>query len=53
MPIRVTLKKEELHLSDEIIGFIRKEITPHGNGAHVLCPKEYLGKIAYLVVCRE
>ncbi len=53
MPIRIDLKDEELHLSDEVEGFLRKEVKPHGNGAHVLCPKEYMGRDVYLVVCKE
>lgn len=53
MPIKVELEEEKLRLTDEIEGFVRKEIKPHGNGAHVLCPKEHLGKTAYLVVCKE
>ncbi len=53
MPIKIELKKEELRLTDEVEGFLRKEIKPQGSGAHVLCPKEYLGRTAYLVVCKE
>ncbi|MBU1683554.1 DUF2080 family transposase-associated protein [Patescibacteria group bacterium] len=33
-----------------IIGFIKRKVTPFGNGAKVDCPKEYLGKKVYLVV---
>ena len=33
-----------------ILGFIRRKVTPFGNGAKVDCPKEYLGKNVYLVV---
>lgn len=33
-----------------ILGFLRKKVTPFGNGAKVDCPKEYLGKTVYLVV---
>ena len=36
-----------------ILGFIRKKVTPFGNGAKVDCPKEYLGKTVYLVVCED
>lgn len=53
MPLKLTVDRGKLHLSDEVEGFIRKEIKPQGNGAHVLCPKEYVGKTAYVVVCKE
>lgn len=36
-----------------ILGFIRRKVTPFGNGAKVNCPKEYLGKDVYLVVCED
>ena len=36
-----------------IQGFIIRKVTPFGNGAKVDCPKEYLGRTVYLVVCDE
>jgi putative transposon-encoded protein len=36
-----------------IIGFLKRKVTPHGTGAKVTCPKEYLGKTAYLVIIDE
>ena len=53
MPLRVELTRETLTLTDEIEGFIQKKVTPFGTGAKVDCPKEYLGRTVYLVVCRE
>jgi putative transposon-encoded protein len=38
---------------DGIIGFVKRKVTPHGTGAKVTCPKEYLGKTAYLVITEE
>jgi len=38
---------------DEVLGFIEKTVTPFGNSAKVDCPKQYIGKRAYLVICRE
>jgi putative transposon-encoded protein len=32
---------------------LKKTVTPFGTGAKVDCPKEYLGKKAYLVICRD
>lgn len=40
-------------ISEEIVEVLRKEISSFGTGAHVVCPKEHKGKIAYIVVCRE
>ena len=36
-----------------ILGFMKRRVTAFGNGAKVNCPKEYLGKIVYLVVFEE
>jgi len=43
------IKKRRLTI-DNIIGFIVRKVTPFGTSAKVSCPKEYLGKIAYLVI---
>ncbi|MGC8988468.1 DUF2080 family transposase-associated protein [Infirmifilum sp.] len=32
---------------------MRKEVVPIGNGAHVICPKEHIGKTVYLVVVKK
>jgi putative transposon-encoded protein len=53
MPKKVELETtKELTLTG-IIGFIKRKVTPHGTGAKVTCPKEYLGKTAYLVITNE
>jgi putative transposon-encoded protein len=36
-----------------IIGFVRRPVVPHGTGAKVTCPREYLGKTAFLVITDE
>ena len=36
-----------------ILGFMKKKVTKFGTGEKVDCPKEYLGKTVYLVVCEE
>jgi putative transposon-encoded protein len=51
--IKITLERGKLQLSDEIVGFIRKKVVPQGNGAHVICPKEYIGRTVYLIVCKD
>lgn len=38
-----------LHLKN-LKGFLVRKVTPFGTGAKVDCPKEYLGKIVYLVI---
>ena len=44
--------KTELKV-EGIVGFMRRKVVPYGTGAAVICPKEFLGKTAYLVVTRE
>ncbi|MFN4132765.1 MAG: DUF2080 family transposase-associated protein [Candidatus Hadarchaeales archaeon] len=34
-------------------GLIQKKVTPLSTGAKVDCPKEFLGRTVYLVVCKE
>lgn len=48
----VKLKKGNFVLKDKAIGFIVKKVTPYGNGAKVDCPKRFIGKKAYLVICK-
>jgi putative transposon-encoded protein len=36
-----------------IIGFVKRKVVPHGTGAKVTCPREYLGKTAYLIITDE
>ena len=38
---------------DEILGFLERRVTPFGNSAKVDCPKKFIGKRVYLVVCKE
>ena len=50
----IKLQQEKLTLQeDQILGFIEKTVTPFGNSAKVDCPKQYIGKRAYLIICRE
>lgn len=51
---RITLEKGKLVLvEDEVLGFLERRVTPFGNSAKVDCPKRFIGKRVYLVVCRE
>lgn len=47
---RINVEKGKLVVNDDIIGFFEKEITPHGNGAKVLCPKKHIGKKVYVLI---
>ena len=48
----IELENGELRLrEDQILGFIEKIVTPFGNSAKVDCPKQYIGKRAYLIIC--
>jgi len=47
------LTGQKLVLSADIEDIIRKKAVPIGNGAHITCPKEYLGRTVYLVVCKD
>jgi putative transposon-encoded protein len=49
----VEINKGKIVLSDEVIGFFQKKVTKFGTGAKVDCPKEYLGKTVYIVVCDD
>lgn len=51
---KITVNKGRLVLQeDEVLGFIEKRVTRFGNSAKVDCPKEYIGKRAYIVVCKD
>lgn len=45
-------KATELRVTG-IEGFFKKQVTRFGTGAKIDCPKEYLGKTVYVVVCTE
>jgi putative transposon-encoded protein len=50
---KVKIKKAaEIHVKG-ISGFVKRKVTKFGTGAKVDCPKEYLGKTVYLVICNE
>ncbi len=50
MPRVVRLETKTKLTVDGIVGFIRRPVVPHGTGAKVTCPKEFLGKTTYLVI---
>jgi putative transposon-encoded protein len=53
MPRRAKLEAKAKLTVDGIVGYVRRPVVPHGTGAKVTCPKEYLGKMAILVITDE
>jgi len=50
---KVVLKRETLTLvEDQILGFLDRRVTPFGNSAKVDCPKEHIGRRAYLIIVK-
>ena len=50
---KIKLQKGNLTLEDEVVGIIEKRVTKFGSGAKVDCPKKYLGKRVYILVCED
>jgi len=50
---KIELRKENLILKDKILGFLEREVTPFGTSAKVDCPKRFIGKRVYLIVCKD
>lgn len=50
---KLAIERGRLVLNEGIVGFFRKTVTKFGTGAKVDCPKEYLGKTVYIVVCED
>jgi putative transposon-encoded protein len=53
MTRKIELSNDKLVLTEDVEGYIIKKVTPFGTGAKVDCPKEYLGRTVYLVVCKQ
>ena len=53
MTQKIRIKRLSFLLEHEAIGFFEKYVTKFGNGAKIDCPKEYLGKKVYVLVCAE
>ena len=50
---RVVLRKERIMLEDKIEGFFEKVVTKFGTGAKIDCPRAFIGKRVYVVICGE
>ena len=51
-------RKVEFNVTKEITvrgisGFMKRKVTAYGTGAKVTCPKEFMGKTAYLIITDE
>lgn len=53
MPRKVKLEARSRLVVENIVGFMKRKVTPYGTGAKVTCPKEFLGKTAYLIITDE
>ena len=53
MPKRVNFVATNTLTINNIKGFIKRKVTEHGTGAKVTCPREHLGKTAYLLITDE
>ena len=49
---KVEIKRGNLILKDNIIGFIKGEVKSHGTSGRVSCPKRFIGKKAYLIIIK-
>jgi putative transposon-encoded protein len=50
---RFRLQEGRFEFHDNVVGFFERKVTKFGNGAKIDCPKEYLGKRVYIVVCDD
>ena len=51
---KVVLSRGRLTLvEDQILGFLERTVTPFGNSAKVDCPKEHIGRRAYLIIVKR
>jgi len=50
---RVDLDNKSKLILTNIEGFVKRQVTKFGNSAKVSCPKEFLGKEAYLVILKD
>lgn len=50
---KIELKREDLKLTDKVLGFLERTVTPFGTSAKVDCPKKFIGKRVYLIVCKD
>ncbi len=50
---RIKAFQGKLELTDNVETIIEKKVTKFGNGAKIDCPKEHIGKRAYILIVKE
>lgn len=50
---KVALTEKTVVRVEGIVGFIERVVTPFGNSAKVDCPKAYVGKRVFLIICKD
>jgi len=50
---KIEVTKRIFKFEDEIITIMEKKVTKFGTGAKLDCPKEYLGKRAYILISKD
>ena len=50
---KVKLENKSKLILTNIEGFVKRQVTKFGNSAKVSCPKEFLGKKAYLAIIED
>lgn len=50
----IELRKDTLRLTERhVLGFLERTVTPFGTSAKIDCPKRFLGKRVYVIICRK
>lgn len=50
---KIVVYHEKLKLEDDVETVFEKTVTRFGNGAKLDCPKEFLGKRAYIIIRKD
>jgi putative transposon-encoded protein len=52
---KVEVKTEDgtISLTDKVALFFEDTVTKFGNGAKIGCPKKYVGRRVYVIVCEK
>ena len=51
--VKLELERKKKITVENFTGFLRRKIVPNGTSARVNCPKEYLGRDAYLIILED
>ncbi len=47
---KIEVIKNKLKIGDDVVVVFEKPVTRFGTGAKIDCPKEYIGKMVYVMV---